>query len=355
MKIFKTVIIVAIFGFATEIALAEGRYIATIKPIHSLLSGVLEDVDTPEIIVDGANSPHTFNLKPSHAHALEHAEYIFWMGNTLEPYLARSIDTLGRNATIVDLSKLPGLSLLPIRTGGDFEEHDHDHGHTDHTDHDDHDAHDDDDHDHDHEHEHDDHAELDSHDDHEHDTHDDDEHADHSNEYNQHFWLDPENAKVFIKHIRDILVKAEPSHAEKFKENTEKMLNKIDQLTTEIDEQLEPYKGRGFIVFHDAYQYFEDRFKVTAIGSILLSPEIPPSAERISEIRHKLEESDATCVFSEPQFQPKIINTVTEGTNTKTGQLDPLGASITNGPNLYFELMKNIANGISECLSVENF
>ena len=348
MKIFKTVIIVAIFGLATEIALAEGRYIATIKPIHSLLSGVLEDVDTPEIIVDEANSPHTFNLKPSHAHALEHAEYIFWMGSTLEPYLARSINTLGRNATVVDLSNLPGLSLLPIRTGGDFEEHDHDH-----------DAHDDDDHDHDHDHghEHDDHAELDTHDDHdhEHDTHDDDEHADHSNEYNQHFWLDPENAKVFIKHIRDILVKAEPSHAEKIKENTEKMLNKIDQLTTEIDEQLEPYKGRGFIVFHDAYQYFEDRFKVSAIGSILLSPEIPPSAERISEIRHKLEESDATCVFSEPQFQPKIINTVTEGTNTRTGQLDPLGASITNGPNLYFELMKNIANGISECLSAENF
>ena len=348
MKIFKTIIIVAIFGLATEIALAEGRYIATIKPIHSLLSGVLEDVDTPEIIVDGANSPHTFNLKPSHAHALEHAEYIFWMGSTLEPYLARSIDTLGRNATVVDLSNLPGLSLLPIRTGGDFEEHEHD----DHAEFDTHD-----DHDHDHGHEHDDHAELDTHDDHdhEHDTHDDDEHADHSNEYNQHFWLDPENAKVFIKHIRDILVKAEPSHVEKIKENTEKMLNKIDQLTTEIDEQLEPYKGRGFIVFHDAYQYFEDRFKVSAIGSILLSPEIPPSAERISEIRHKLEESDASCVFSEPQFQPKIINTVTEGTNTRTGQLDPLGASITNGPNLYFELVKNIANGISECLSAENF
>ena len=138
MKIIKTAIIVAIFCLTTEIALAESRFVATIKPIHSLISGVLENVDTPEIIVDGTNSPHTFNLKPSHAHTLEHAEYIFWMGSTLEPYLAKSINTLGKNATVVDLSKLPGLNQIPIRTGGAFEEHDHDHEHEEDAEHDDH-------------------------------------------------------------------------------------------------------------------------------------------------------------------------------------------------------------------------
>ena len=352
MKVIKTAIIITVFCFTTEMSLAESRYIGTIKPIHSLLSGVLEGVDTPEIIVDGASSPHTFNLKPSDAHVLEHAEYIFWMGSTVEPYLAKSIKTLGKNATVIELSKLNGLSQLPVRTGGTFEEHDHDHEHTEDEAHDDHDheheehteqdAHDD------HDHEHEEHAEQDVHDNHDHEH---EEHADHSGEVDQHFWLDPENAKIMVNEIRDILVVAQPNHAETFKKNAAKIENKLDQLTSEIQNQLEPLKGKGFIVFHDAYQHFENRFGVNAIGSILLNPEVPPSAERISEIRHKLKESDATCVFSEPQFQSKLVNTVIEGTNTKTGQLDPLGASISNGPNLYFELMKNIASEMTKCIS----
>ena len=365
MKIIKIAFIVAIFCLTTEITLAESRFVATIKPIHSLISGVLEDVDTPELIVDGTNSPHTFNLKPSHAHTLEHAKYIFWMGSTLEPYLAKSINTLGKNATVVDLSKLPGLNQIPIRTGGAFEEHDHDHGHTEHDAHDDHD-HEHEEHvehdDHDHDHEHEEHAEHDDHDhDHEHeehaehDDHDHDhEHEEHAGEFDQHYWLDPENAKIFVNKIRDILVIDQPNHAETIMQNTDKMVAELDQLTVEIHNQLEAIQGKGFIVFHDAYQHFENRFKVKAIGSILLNPEVPPSAERISEIRHKLKESTATCVFSEPQFQSKLVDTVTEGTNTKTGQLDPLGASLKNGPRLYFELIKNIASEMTECLNAKN-
>ena len=154
-----------------------------------------------------------------------------------------------------------------------------------------------------------------------------------------------------VNAIRDKLVKDHPNNAETFKQNAKEFVNQLDQLTAEIETQLVSVKGGGFIVFHDAYQHFENRFGVSAIGSILLSPEVPPSAERISEIRAKLKESDATCVFSEPQFQTKLVDTVTEGTNTKTGQLDPLGATIPDGPDLYFTLMKNIANAMTECIS----
>ena len=113
-------------------------------------------------------------------------------------------------------------------------------------------------------------------------------------------------------------------------------------MTQEINDDLKPVRGRGYVVFHDAYQYFEKRFGVSAIGSITVSPEVMPGAERITELREKVKSLDATCVFSEPQFEPKLVATVTENTNAGSGVLDPLGASIKEGPELYFTLIMGL-------------
>ena len=166
--------------------------------------------------------------------------------------------------------------------------------------------------------------------------------------------MDPVNAKAIVHEIEEALVKADPDHASKYEANARKMMDQLDALTTELRDQLEPVHGRGFIVFHDAYQYFEQRFDLAAIGSITVSPEVMPGAERVSELREKIMSSKATCVFSEPQFEPKLVKTLVDGTGARTGVLDPLGASLAKGPDLYFQLMKNMALSLKTCLSEES-
>ena len=322
---------------SVTLAQADVKVVASIKPVHSLVAAVMQGVDTPYLLVDGAGSPHTYALKPSQARQLQSADLVFWMSHDLEAFLEKPIESIAANATSVQLMESHGLTKLNFREGGAFASHDHDdHDDKDHDDHDDH-GHDD--------HGHDDHG----HDDKDHDDKDHDD-KDHDG-VDPHVWLDPANAKAMIHEIEEALVAADPAHAAAYEANTEALMLKIDSLVAEVDAELEPVKGRGYVVFHDAYQYFEARFGVSAIGSITVSPEVLPGAERVSELQQKVRELDATCVFSEPQFEPKLVATVAENTNAGTGVLDPLGASIDNGPELYFTLIRNMAKSLKACLS----
>ena len=183
------------------------------------------------------------------------------------------------------------------------------------------------------------------------------EHGDHGDqdehghgEFDPHVWLDPINAKAIVHEIEEALVKADPKHASTYEANAHKMMEKLDALVAELREELEPVHEKGFIVFHDAYQYFEQRFDVAAIGSITVSPEVMPGAERVSELLEKILELNATCIFSEPQFEPKLVETLVKGTGARTGMLDPLGATLPKGPDLYFQLIRNMASSLKTCL-----
>ncbi|MEM1376456.1 MAG: zinc ABC transporter substrate-binding protein [Pseudomonadota bacterium] len=379
----------------TLAAQADVNVVTSIKPVHSLVSAVMEGVGTPGLIVEGASSPHNYALKPSQAQMMQDADVVFWIGHELEAFLEGPVETLAANAKSVELIDAHDLIKLEFREGGAFDAHDHgDHEGHDHSaeaghDHD-HDhgevakVADDHDHDHDHgevakvadDHDHDhDHGEVakvaDDHDhDHDHgevakvaDDHDHDHdhgheevadagHDGHNHgEFDAHIWLDPVNAKAMVHEIEEALVAADPYNAAAYEANAEALMAKLDTLVTEVSAQLEPVHDKGFIVFHDAYQYFEKRFDVTAAGSITVSPEVMPGAARVAEIRGKVQELGASCVFSEPQFEPQLVSTVTEGTQAKSGVLDPLGAGLEDGPNLYFNLIRNMSASISGCLT----
>jgi len=330
MRLLKTAFLATtILATSASFANADVKVVASIKPIHSLVSAVMQGAGQPSLLVEGAGSPHTYALKPSQAKQLQDADIVFWMSHDLEAFLEKSIDSIATNARAVSLMESHGLIKLEFREGGAFD----DHGHDDH----DEDKHDD--------HGHDDHDE-DKHDDHGHDDHDDHGHG----EADPHVWLDPVNAKALVHEIEEVLVAADPANAATYEANAEAMMSKLDGLVAEIDAELEPVKGRGYVVFHDAYQYFENRFGLTAVGSITVSPEVLPGAERVRELQEKVRGLDATCVFSEPQFQPKLVSTVTENTNAGTGVLDPLGATIKDGPDLYFTLIRNMAASLKGCL-----
>ena len=321
-----------------SLAQADVKVVTSIKPVHSLVSAVMAGVGEPSLLVKGAGSPHTYALKPSQAQLLQDAELVFWMSHDLEAFLENSIESIATNAKSVPLMEAHGLTKLAFREGGAFDSHDHD----DHDDHDDHNEHGHEDHDDHDEHKHDEHG-YEGHDEHKHD-----DHAYHGED--PHVWLDPVNAKAMVHEIEEALVEADPSNAAAYEANAEALMSRLDDLVAEIDAELEPVKGRGYVVFHDAYQYFEARFGVSAVGSITVSPEVLPGAERVAELQDKVRDLGATCVFSEPQFEPKLVATVTENTNAGTGVLDPLGTSIDDGPDLYFTLIRNMAASLKGCL-----
>ncbi|MCB1477340.1 MAG: zinc ABC transporter substrate-binding protein [Rhodobiaceae bacterium] len=291
--------------------------VASIKPVHSLVAGVMKGTGVPGLIVDGAGSPHTYSLKPSQARMLEHAKLVFWVGHDLEAFLEKPLETLGRDAEVVTLSQADGVKLLELREGGAFEAHEHGDGE--------------------------DHAAGEDHD------HEDYDHA--GEGHDMHIWLDPHNAAAMVQLIADALAKADPANAAIYMSNADVLSVSLSRLEDEIGEALAPVRERPFVVFHDAYHYFEARFEMHAAGSVTVSPEVMPGAERIAEIRKKLSGLGGVCVFAEPQFEPKILAAVTEGTSAQSGTLDPLGASIADGPDLYFTLMRNMAAEMRGCLA----
>lgn len=306
-------------------ALAEITVVASIKPVHSLVAGVMEGVGEPGLIVGGAGSPHSYAMRPSEAGALQDARLVFWIGEGLETFLVEPLKTLAGDARIVELSEVEGLTLLHYREAGPGQDHD---GH-------DHEQHDHEGHDHDHEGE----------------AHHDHDHVHHG--MDMHLWLDPENARMMVGEIAQALSEADPDNAETYRRNAAALQVRLDELTAQTQAALAEVRDRPFVVFHDAYQYFEERFGIEAAGSITVSPEAIPGARRVAEIRERIEELGATCVFSEPQFEPQIVSTLIEGTDARAAELDPLGAALEDGPDLYFELISGLTTSLTECLSQE--
>ena len=313
-----------------------------ISPVHSLVSRVMHGVGTPDLIVQAGASPHGYTLRPSEAKALQDAQMVFWMGESLSPWMEGALDTLSSDATIITLLERDETILLEFREGALFEEHDHDdHGDEKHDDHGDenHDDHGDE--------KHDDHGDE-KHDDHGDEKHDD--HGDHGHgSYDPHAWLSPDNARIWLNLIASQLSIVDPENAGTYFANAAAGRLEIEALKAEVNSLLEPVRGKKFIVFHDAYQYFEEAFKISASGAISLGDASKPSPARIAEIQGRIEEESIDCVLSEPQFNKGLVATVMAGSNANTNVIDPLGVGLKPGPNLYNELIRDMTKILVDC------
>jgi zinc transport system substrate-binding protein len=305
---------------------AEIKVVTSIKPIHSLASYLMDGVGKPDLIVDGFNSPHGFSMKPSHAKMLQNADLIFWIGEDLESFLEKPLNSIAKKAEKIELIEIKGLNVLKFRERNIFDEHDHDDHAKKEDDNDDHDDHD---------------KKEDDHEDH-------DGHEGHGHgEYDPHIWLDPINAKVILKEMTEHLIENDLKNASTYKSNLDKALNDIDKLN--IDVMTELNESTSSIVFHDAYQYFEERFNVKILGAFTVNTDVMPGAEQLSEIREIIEHDKVKCIFSEPQFNPDIIKVVAKDMNIKTGVVDPLGATLNPGKDLYFDLIRNMSASFKGC------
>ncbi len=318
-KIFKSTIFTltaALFLVLTPLK-AEISVVTSIKPLHSLTSYIMEGVGEPELIIDGVASPHNFQIKPSHAKMLQNADLVIWIGEDLESFLPTALKSIPKDAVVFELLDQSGLKKLKFREKNIFEGHD-DHGHDENA------------------------KKEDDHDDHGHD-----DHGYGHGSFDPHIWLDPANAKVIVKKITNQLSKIDKDNASKYKANSKKVIKDLDGLIKEVKNDIN--KDASFVVFHDAYQYFEKRFGLNVIGALTVNPDVMPGAEQLSEIREVIEHEKAKCIFSEPQFNPNIINSIASDTGVKTGVLDPLGANIDKGKGMYFQLIKDMSGSLKEC------
>lgn len=306
-------------SLATTVGLGRARaagdgapsVVVSLKPLHSLVAGVMGDVGAPRLLIPGSASPHAYSLRPSDARALSEADLVFWVGRDMETFLARPLASLAGGAAVVALSTVEGVRLLKNRAGGAW---DGEAGHGD-------------------------------------EGEAADEHAYHHGEYNLHIWLDPDNAIAIVQAAVSALSHVDPDHAADYATNGEALIGRLTALDRELHSELAPVRQTPFVVFHDAYQYFEAHYGLNAVGSITVSPDRAPGASRVSEIRRKIKRLEAACVFSEPQFTPTIVRTLIEGTAARQGMLDPLGVELQAGPDAYFALMRGLGASLRKCLA----
>ena len=279
-------------------AAAAPSVLATIKPVHSLAAAVMQGVGDPVLLIGGALSEHSYALKPSDARKIESANVILEIGPDLETYLTAPLATLGAHAQVVVLERTPGVRLLPARRGGMWEDGDeHDHGPAD-----------------------------------------------------PHIWLDPQNAIAMTRAIAATLAKIDPAHAAAYRANAVREIAALAALDKELGAKLAPVRDKPYLVFHDAYHYFEARYGLRPAGAVTVAPDRPISPRRVESLRDAVAAGRVVCIFREPQFSPKLIETLDEGTPVRVGVLDPLGADRTPGPGLYPALLRTLAQSLTECL-----
>jgi zinc transport system substrate-binding protein len=286
-------------------AAAGTAVVVTIKPVHALVAGVMRGIAEPKLLVRGSSSPHTYALTPSDAAALYDAAVLFRVSPQLEPFTPRIVRALPKEVQVVSLMDAPGLELLAVRRGPAFERNS---GHV--------------------------------------------ARAGGLDVVDGHAWLDPENAKAMVAYVAETLTKIDPTHAEAFRSNAQELRQRLELLKRELEQALKPVTDRPYVVFHDAMHYFERRFNLNAVGSISVSPDIPPSGAHMLELRRKLRAVGAQCAFAEPQFSMALVSAVVEGTGARVGMLDPEAINLAPGPDLCFTLMRKLAADLTRCLTM---
>lgn len=287
--------------------------VVSLKPVHSLLASLMQDVAEPRLLLDDSQSPHDMSLKPSQVRMLNQADLIVWVGPSLEPALSHLLQRQSFEAPILSLLETPDLNLLPIRNRREWRSHGHPHDHGD---------------------SHPDQAEIPA-------------------MLDNHIWLSPDNAAAMVRHLTQRLIELDDTHSEIFRKNSRNLLNRLHTFDNELSSQLKPIANTPYIVFHDAYQYFEAHYDMHTVGTVNISPEQLSGARHVHRLRQTIKERGARCLFTEPHFEPKLVHTLVEDLAVKTGELDPLGKQLTPGPDCYFTLMRGLADNLLDCLSGE--
>ena len=251
---------------------AVPKVVVSIKPLHSLVSGVMEGVGKPNLLLEGNASVHVYSMRPSEVSMLQQAELFFWVGPQLETFLEKPLASLTNSMISVEMIETRGLQIHRYEkknfwiSGGNER-----------------------------------------------------------NFIDPHLWLDPWNAIRMAQ-------------------------KKLKRLYQHLEQDLGALKQKPFAVFHPAYTYLEKRFDLMRVGVVNIHPERPPGARHLAKLRRMMQQNGIECLFREPQFEPRLTDMLLQGTKVRSAVLDPLGAELDAGPELYFTLLRNLGKSFRQCL-----
>lgn len=306
----------------------ELTVVTSIKPLHSLVAGVMQGADEPHLLLQGRSNPHSFQLRPSAARLIRKADLVIWVGPMLEAPLSRSLNNLGEKGRLLAMVEVPGMQLL-ARRNNDEGHGWHNHGPKTAADKETHAAHQ------------------------EEKQKNEPSHKQLRFPLDPHLWLSPDNAVIFVEAVAARLAELDPARAPLYRNNAEKIRQRLGNLRKKISQQLSPLKGRSYMVFHDAYQYLTAPYDLDFAGAVTLDPAVPARAGHLTGLRTRLKDGGIACVFAEPQFNQRIVKTLVDGTGVKIATLDPLGSAIKAGPEAYEALLLGLAREMHGCLALD--
>jgi zinc transport system substrate-binding protein len=321
LKLLSTMM-VCLVVFFIEPVLAGPRVAVSIAPVHSLMSAVMEGTGVPELLIPPGQSPHAYSPAPSSIKHIHAADLIVWIGPEFEVALKNTMDQVSNKSMVRSIADIQNLISYPVREGGLWDSHDV-------------------------------HIHVDGQPEGIQASVLDDTGNKHNPRVDSHFWLSTSNAVIMAGWFSSWLISIDPENTSTYQTNTDRVISRIRNLHNELQQRLSPVNDIPYILFHDAYQYFEKEFGMRAVGSVTIGPDKPPGAKTIRILRNTLESDDIKCVFSEPQFEPRLISTLIENTVVRVGQLDPIGAEIMPGPELWFEVMANLGESLGNCLTID--
>jgi zinc transport system substrate-binding protein len=270
----------------------------------------MQGVGEPSLVIASSGSPHSYNLRPSEVRTLHRADLVVWIGPELESVLDKPLaNRKSSNGVLTMLDVLPEGQLLPTREAGAWQVADHHEKH---------------DHDHDH------------------------------GQIDPHVWLSVDNALVIATIIGARLADLDPANRQYYEKNLAALQKRLTELARSTGDRLAPLRQEKYLVFHDAYQYFEKQFGLRPVGALAIDPDRPPGARRLTDIKRRIRDTAISCIFTEPQFEPRMVEILAEGTDIRTGMLDPIGADLSPGPELYFDLITAMTDALQACLSGDN-
>ncbi len=276
------------------------QVVTTLKPIALIVEAVAQGKVNNQVLLPTGASPHDYALRPSDIEKMKNADLVIWTGPELETFLTK---TLSANSNSFALMAQSNIHFMPY---GEEKEEQHEHEH---------------------EHEH--------------------------GRINPHFWLGAEQAIQAAQAIANQLIQKDPENKAHYQQNVAAFVQDMTKLQVEMKQDLGPLQTQGYFVFHDAYDYFEHPLQLNQLGHFTVDPDRRPGAKTLLNIRKALKEEKAVCVFSEPQFSPAVIETVTKGSQVNIGVLDPMATEISITKDGYILFLKEISNSFSQCLTSE--